>query len=54
VEDWIARTFNGAEPMQIGIALFITLVMVWVFWVGSRNSHRPPPPRNDAPPTESA
>jgi len=54
VEDWIARTFNGAEPLQIGIAAFITLCMVWVFWVGARNSSRPPPAPGDTPPGESA
>lgn len=54
MEDWIARTFNGAEPLQIGIALVITLIMAWVFWVGARNSRRPPPPSNNTTPGESA
>lgn len=47
MEDFVARTFNGASPMQIGIALVITLALVWVFWVGARSSNRPP--RDDAP-----
>jgi hypothetical protein len=49
VEDWIANTFNGAGPMQIGIALFIILMMAWVFWIGARNSTRPPLPRDGGP-----
>ncbi|HET7234431.1 MAG TPA: hypothetical protein VFJ16_30740 [Longimicrobium sp.] len=49
MEDWIAETFNGASVMQMGIALFITLVMAWVFWIGARNSSRPPLPRDGGP-----
>jgi hypothetical protein len=43
VEDWIANTFNGAEPMQIGIALVVMLGMCWVLWIGARSGSGGPP-----------
>ena len=52
MDEWIANTFNGATTMQIGIALFITLGMIWVLWIGARSSNRPPRPGDTAPPTD--
>jgi hypothetical protein len=49
VDDFVARTFNGATVLQIGIAFATLFAMAWVFWIGARNSNRPPRPPSDAP-----
>lgn len=46
MDDFIARTFNGATTLQIAMAAVTMLGMIWVFWIGSRNQDRPPRPRD--------